>query len=265
VSGHGPLAGRAVLLLRPEARGADLVARLRGMGARVERIPVIAFAPPADPAPARRAASDLPDYDLVVFTSPTGVEAADTCVRETGALGFPAGLRAAAIGPATARALRERGVAPEIVAEDSRSEGLAGCLGGAALEGKRVLLVRPEEARDVLPQALAERGARVDAVAFYRTVPAPEARQAAAAIASGAADAVVFTSPSTVRFLLAAGEEIGPDALASLRAVARVAIGPVTSRALAERGLEAHAVAETPDAAAVAEAVVRALHGERAV
>jgi uroporphyrinogen-III synthase len=254
-----------VLLLRPEDRGADLASRLEAMGARVQRVPVIAFAPPSDPAAARRATADLGAYDLVIFTSPTGVDAADAFLRESGAPGFPAGLRAAAIGPATARGLRDRGVEPSFVAADSRSEGLAECLLDVGLATRRVLLVRPEVARDVLPEALARSGARVDAVAFYRTVPAVGARRAVEAIAAGGLDAVVFTSPSTVLFLLAAGEEAGLDAPRSLRRVGRVAIGPVTAQALAERGLEADAVADSPESASVADAVLRALRGERAV
>lgn len=261
MSDAGPFAGRTVLLLRPEDRDDELASRLSAGGAHVRSLPAIAFEPPADDAPARSAVMALARYDLVVFTSPTGVRAFGRLAG--GSIGSCP--RVAAIGPATARALRELGIEPAVIATDSRSEGLLHALRGIALSGRHVLVVRPEVARTVLPDALASRGARVDAVAFYRTVPAAEARVAATEIVAGRVDAVVFTSPSTLRCLLRAAEAAALPVRAALAGVARVAIGPVTATALADEGVPAAAVAHAPTPDAVAEAVTRALRARRAV
>ena len=104
---------------------------------------------------------------------------------------------------------------------------------------ERVLIARAAEARDVLPDALRERGAEVDVVALYETVAEDLDEEELAAVA--AADYVTFTSSSTVRFFLdAAGSELKDSALL-------VSIGPVTSEALRERGLEPHVEAERHD------------------
>jgi len=116
------------------------------------------------------------------------------------------------------------------------AEGLVEALAGRPV--RRALLARAREARDVLPDALRERGAHVDVLPLYETVAealGPEEREAARA-----ADYVTFTSSSTVRFFL--------DAVGVLDARTRlVSIGPVTSEALRERGLEPHVEAEEHD------------------
>jgi uroporphyrinogen III methyltransferase/synthase len=148
-----------------------------------------------------------------------------------------AGPRIAAIGPWTAAALRECGVEADVVPERSVAEGLVEALEGVAV--RRALLARGEEGRDVLPDALRARGAEVDVLALYRTVPAPldDAGRAAAL----AADDLVFASASAVRaFHAAAGTLEGPRL---------VSIGPATSAAIRELGFEPHleAAEHTPD------------------
>jgi uroporphyrinogen III methyltransferase/synthase len=104
---------------------------------------------------------------------------------------------------------------------------------------RRALIARAERARDVLPDALRERGAEVEILALYRTVAEPLG-DAARAAALGA-DFVTFTSASAVRFFVeAAGKPDGPQL---------VSIGPITSDALREHGLEADVEASehTPD------------------
>ena len=110
----------------------------------------------------------------------------------------------AAIGPGTARALRAHGVEADVVPERAVAEGLVEALADVPFE--RVLIARAAEGRDVLIDALRERGATVDVVALYETVPEPldDAARAGAA----AADYVLFTSASSVRFFAAAGGEL---------------------------------------------------------
>src|SRR5205814_487348 len=135
---------------------------------------------------------DLAAYDVVVLTSRNGVEL--LLPPDTRALH---GVVVAAIGSATAGALRERGIVADVVPAQAVSESLLEALGDVA--GRSVLVATAEGARDVLPDGLWERGARVDVMHLYRTVPEPVAAETVHAAA-----AVTFTSSSTVEHLAAA-------------------------------------------------------------
>jgi uroporphyrinogen III methyltransferase/synthase len=226
--GSGPLAGRTIAVTRARPQASGLAQRLRDLGAIVVETPAIRIEPIETPVP------NFELYDLVVLTSPNGVARLFDLVRDAREL---AGPRIAAIGPGTAQALRERGVEADIVPERAVAEGLVEAL--ADLPIRRALLVRGEEGREVLPEALRERGAIADVLAVYRTVPEPlgrEAREAALA-----ADDLVFASGSAARaFHAAAGTLDGPRI---------VSIGPATSAVLRELGRQPdiEAAEHTPD------------------
>jgi uroporphyrinogen III methyltransferase/synthase len=215
---------------RARAQASALAARLRALGAAVVEAPAIRIEPLDTPLPPMR------DYDLVCVTSPNGAELLLDRLRDAREL---AGITVAAIGPGTARVLRERGVEPDIVPERAVAEGLVEALAGVPVE--RALIARAAEGRDVLPDALRARGAHVDTVALYETVAEPldDATRAAASTA----DYVLFTSASSVRFFVAAA---GPEALRGPRLAS---IGPATSTALREHGSEPDLEADphTPD------------------
>jgi uroporphyrinogen III methyltransferase/synthase len=218
-----PLAGLTVTVTRARAQASGLAANLRGLGAAVVEAPAIRISPLAGPAP------EVHSYDLICLTSPNGVrflfERLAVAGRDARAL---SGARVAAIGPGTAAALREHGVIADVVPERFVAEGLVEALAGVSVT--RALVARAAEARDVLPDALRERGAAVDVVALYETIAEPLDEQQLRAVAD--ADYVTFTSSSTVRFFLgAAGQRLSP-------ATRLVSIGPVTSDALREHGLE---------------------------
>jgi uroporphyrinogen III methyltransferase/synthase len=155
----------------------------------------------------------------------------------------------AAIGPGTARALEEHGIAADVVPERFVAEALVEALAAVEVEGRRALVARAAEARDVLPEALRERGAEVDVVALYETVretPAPEAVEAAQD-----ADYVTFTSSSTVRNLT---EALGDRFPGGARVVS---IGPITSEAARAAGLEVAVEAERHDVDGLLDALRR--------
>ena len=182
------------------------------------------------------------DYDLVCVTSPNGAELMLDRLRDAREL---AGVTVAAIGPGTARALRARGVEPDIVPERAVAEGLVEALANVPVQ--RALIARAAEGRDVLPDALRERGAHVDVVALYETVAEPLGDDTRAAAA--AADYLLFTSASSVRFYARAGGSLAGPRL--------VSIGPATSAELRTHGAEPDLEAEphTPDG--MVDAVVR--------
>ena len=240
-----PLAGRTVAVTRARAQSSGLARRLAELGARVVEAPAIRVrmlpGPPLDPSP----------YDLLCVTSVNGVEglfdrlAASEPPRDARAL---SGLRVAAIGPATVAALATRGIRADIVPERAVAESLVAAL--ERIPVRRALIVRAASARDVLPEALAARGAEVDVLEVYETV--PEAPAAGVIERALAADYITFTSSSTVRFFLGAAG--GPGAIAPSSRL--VSIGPVTSEALREQGLEPDLEAERHDVEGIIEALL---------
>jgi uroporphyrinogen III methyltransferase/synthase len=234
-----PLAGKTVAVTRARAQSSGLAARLRALGADVIEAPAIRIEPlPGPPL-------DLAPYDLVCLTSPNGVRLLFDRIPDARAL---AGKTVAAIGPGTARALREHGIAADVVPDRFVAEALVEAL--ADVPVRRALVARAAEARDVLPDSLRARGAEVDVVALYETVAedlSPEERERARG-----ADYVTFTSSSTVRYFLDAVGEVGPGQRI-------VSIGPVTTDALRERGLSPFAQAERHDIDGLVEALLNAV------
>ena len=235
-----PLHGRRVVVTRARAQASGLAATLRGLGAEVVELPAIRIEPRIESAEVVRAVERIGDYALVCLTSPNGVRLLFEAMRavrlDARAL---AGTTVAAIGPGTARALAERGVVADVVPERFVAEALIEALADVEVAGRRVLVARAAEARDVLPDALRERGAEVDVVALYETVreePADEAVEAAES-----AGYVTFTSSSTVTNLTEALGDRFP------RAARIVSIGPITSEAARAAGLEVHVEAERHD------------------
>jgi uroporphyrinogen III methyltransferase/synthase len=224
-----PLFGKRVVVTRTRQQASALSRALREAGAEPIEVPVIQIADPADGGAALRAAvGELASYDWVVVTSPNGAERLRLALDGAGLDGRAfAGARVAAIGPATATALRAAGVRADLVPERFVAEELLAALTGTDEPG-RVLLARAEVARDVLPEGLRERGWEVDVVDAYRTEPAPISDEQRAFIAG--ADVVTFTSSSTVdRFIDAVGARSVPPVVAC--------IGPVTAATARAHGL----------------------------
>jgi uroporphyrinogen III methyltransferase / synthase len=248
-----PLHGRRVVVTRARAQASGLAATLRALGAEVIELPAIRIEPRLDAPEVRDAIADLHSYALVCLTSPNGArllfEAMAAQGRDARAL---ANATVAAIGPGTAAALAERGVIADVVPERFVAEALVEALAAVDVSNRPVLVARAAEARDVLPEALGDRGGKVDVVALYETV--REDPDAAAIEAAAGADYVTFTSSSTVRNLLAA---IGDGFPRNARVVS---IGPVTSQTARDAGLEVHVEAERHDPAGLVGALVEDAH-----
>jgi uroporphyrinogen III methyltransferase / synthase len=235
-----PLHGRRVVVTRARAQASGLAATLRGLGAEVVELPAIRIERRIETEEVRKAVARIGEYDLVCLTSPNGVRLLFEAMAAGGADARAlAGATVAAIGPGTARALAERGVVADVVPERFVAEALVEALAEIKVEGGRVLVARAAEARDVLPDALQERGAKVEVVPLYETVreePGPEEIEAAQS-----ADYVTFTSSSTVANLTAAlGDRFPTGARV-------VSIGPVTSEAVRAAGLEVDVEADRHD------------------
>jgi uroporphyrinogen III methyltransferase / synthase len=235
-----PLHGRRVVVTRARAKASGLAATLRDLGAEVVELPAIRIEPRIDTDDVRAAIAAIGEYSLICLTSPNGVR---LLFEALAAAGLDAraltGATVAAIGPGTARALAKHGIAADIVPERFVAEGLIEALGGVEVEGRRVLVARAADARDVLPEWLKGQGGDVDVLALYETV-REEPGEAAVEAAQGA-DYVTFTSSSTVTNLLGALGDRFPS-------TARiVSIGPITSEAAVEAGLNVAIEAERHD------------------
>jgi uroporphyrinogen-III synthase len=227
-----PLDGLRVLVTRPAEQAADLLDRLRTLGAVPVLCPTIQIAPPASYAPLDRAMAGLAAYDWVIFTSVNGVR---FFMERLAALGHaPADLSSphiAAIGPATAHALADHGLTVSLVPRRYVAEAILDEIGDVA--GQRILLPRADIARKALAAGLQARGAEVDEVAAYRTVAA-----AGTDLPGGHVDIATFTSPSTVHNLVALFDAAGRSLPEYLAGATVACIGPITAQAAREEGLD---------------------------
>ncbi len=251
----GGIAGLRVVITRPEGQSETLCDQLRALGAFPITFPVIAIAPPKPGGELDRAITCIADYDWIIFTSLNGVEhfwarLAAVLEHPTTEMGGIPGLRGrlAAIGPKTAAALRQRGAFVHLMPDEYRAEGILELIG--TVQGQRILLPRADIARRELADGLRTRGAFVDEVTAYRTVPVKPPAAAFEDLRQGV-DVITFTSSSTVRGFVAltAGTGYGDPLV--------VCIGPVTADTARGSGLHVDAVAEKYTADGLVEALTR--------
>ena len=219
-----PLAGRRIVVTRPEAR--PLADELERLGAEVTIVPLIEIRPAEDRRALEEAVGDMARYDWIVLTSVNGVAAVSDGLARLGG-----STRVAAVGPVTADAIRAHGVEPAFVAVRA-SDDIAGGLG--ELDGSRVLLPQADIADPALAEELRGQGAEVDVVVAYRTVLVEPPMWGILPLRI--ADAVVLASGSACRSLAAAGGAGGAAML--------VCIGPKTAKVAREVGLHVGLVAD---------------------
>jgi uroporphyrinogen III methyltransferase/synthase len=238
---HAPLFGKRVLVTRAAAQAGAFARALAARGAEPILAPVIAVEPPDDPAAAHRSIDELASYAWVVFTSANGVDAFFERLASLDAdARYLAGVKVAAIGAKTAERLQRFGVRSDVMPAEFVSEEIARALIEAANPGDRVLVYRAQEARDILPQMLADAGLEPSVVAAYRTVTV-RIRDFHERIAL--ASVLTFTSASTVRGY-AEQFETSADAAAAAREKIVACIGPITAEAARENGLEPAVVSQ---------------------
>lgn len=255
-----PLFGWNVLIPRTQEQAGATIERLASYGANADVVPTISVEPPRTPQQMERAVKGLVTgrYEWIGFTSVNAVRAVREKFDEFGldARAF-AGLKIAAVGGVTAQALRDWGIVPDLVPAEEQSA--AGLLAewpdfDAVLDPiNRVFLPRADIATDTLVAGLVEMGWEVDDVTAYRTVrAAPPAAAVRDAIKSGAFDAVLFTSSSTVRNLVGIAGKPHPSTLVAV-------IGPATAKTAKEHGLRVDVMAFEPSSHALVDAL--AAHG----
>lgn len=252
-----PLWGKRILVTRSRQQASAFVKLLAEAGATCLEAPTLEILPPDDGyAALDEALQHLGRYQWLIFTSPNGVDA--FCARlfaggrDVRALG---GCQLAVIGAATAQSLRQHGLVADVVPADFRAEGLVASLSPLIRPGQLLLLPRAQEAREILPEAMAQLGATVHVVPSYKTAPpAALPPDTAAALKQGEVDVLTFASSSTVtNFARLVGREQFLQ-LASRAVIA--AIGPITAQTLAKFGLRAQIQPQTYTIPALTQAIV---------
>jgi uroporphyrinogen-III synthase len=237
-SRRNSLAGVRVLVGRARRQAGALSNELRRLGAEVIEIPFIEIRKPRSFKPLDFALKNFLQYQWLILTSANGVEAMWERMKklrlQKSSLEH---VRVAAIGPATKKAIEQRGKRVDLVPKEYVAESVVGSLKGK-VKGKRILLVRARVARDVIPNELRKAGAQVDVVEAYETVAPQSSRkrlQSALKNPKRRPRVVTFTSSSTARNfaeLLGAGRNLAAD----LAGIQMASIGPVTSSTLRELG-----------------------------
>jgi uroporphyrinogen-III synthase len=263
--------GIRVLIGRARHQASALSGELRKLGATVIEIPFIEIRKPRSFKALDGALGSLAEYDWLILTSVNGVDAmwerlAKLDLRPTRLKH----LRIAAIGPATKKAIEQRGAKVDVVPKEYVAESVVRSLRKRA-KGKRVLLVRAKVARDVIPQELRKAGAQVDVVEAYETVVPQSSRTRLRSVLRNPQrrpHVVTFTSSSTVRnfvaLLGARSPFLAKDArngvpVASLDAIRCASIGPITSATLRELGLRVDIAAKEFTIPGLVKAIVAAV------
>jgi uroporphyrinogen-III synthase len=291
-----PLNGIRLLVGRARHQASALSTELRKRGAEVIEIPFIEIRKPRSFRPLDAALKSLNTYDWLILTSVNGVDAMwermnklhlnpsgrkreghdfSRAVTARGPLRALAAegsiLRIAAIGPATKKAIEQRGVKVDVVPKEYVAESVVRSL-KSKVKGKRVLLVRAKVARDVIPQELRKAGAHVDVVEAYETVvPQSSRRRLQAALKNRRPHVVTFASSSTVRNFVellcsrktlqtlrtVSGQEC--PRYTGLDGILMASIGPITSATLHELGLRVDISAKEFTIPGLVKAIVDAL------
>jgi uroporphyrinogen III methyltransferase / synthase len=230
-----PLFGKTFIVTRTREQAGALTEKLMEAGAEVFEVPTIKIEDPATFHSLDESIDTLKGrhYRWVIFTSPNGVrkffERLQGKNLDTRVL---AGVAIAVIGPSTAEALKEFGLIADLMPESFRAEGILEKM--SALEGEKILLVRAQEARDILPESLREKGNSVDIAVAYRTVAPPESRKLLGDILrERSVDLVTFTSSSTAENFAA----LIQDRLI-IEKMKCVSIGPITSATARDLGFD---------------------------
>jgi uroporphyrinogen III methyltransferase / synthase len=226
-----PLLNRTIVVACSAKKMVELVAGLEEMGGNALPFPVIQAQEIEEKELLDRSLASLHTYAWIIFTSAYSVSFFMKRLNElgTGTQYMP---KICAIGPATAKTVKEFGYEVALVPEQFIAEGIVEALGKLAgglhaLAGQHILLPRAREGRELLPTALIASGAFVDVVPCYQTVRAEFGENAIQRLRTTMPDLIVFTSSSTVRNMIdILGQEDGKRML--LESVVAV-LGPVTA------------------------------------
>jgi uroporphyrinogen-III synthase len=253
------LAMQRIIVTRGLVAGDRLLSRLSDLGANVVHCPCVAMRPPHDEWPLIQAAQQVATYDWLLFTSANAVKAFSERVAATETPISALRIAVGAVGSTTAAVARNQGW--RVMFSPTRSSGFGLASELPVVDGQRVLLPRADIASAEMPLLLRRRGCVVTDVIAYRTVDAVTEQTVAVLRDLVHVDAVTFTSPSTVRHLLAAALRAGWNVAQAQRDghLCIVCIGETTADELRRHGLQPDGVARNQSADGLIEALAASL------
>lgn len=255
------LSGKRILVTRSVEQAGELAVLVRRAGGVPVLFPTIRLTHPEDCRPLDREIGRLSSFDWILFASANSARFFCERASRLGIGSWPGTLRVASVGPGTTKELAAQGIPAHLTAEKHTAEGLFEALLPAGIRGKRFLLPRAEEGREVLPDAIAREGGDVVSVVAYRNGLAEKDEEVAGEIVSRPPDVCTFASPSSFRnlFLL-----LGDEAASGVLSRTRIAvIGEVTARAVERRDFRVDIVPETYTLKGMVDAVQAFFDGHR--
>ncbi|HPD61727.1 MAG TPA: uroporphyrinogen-III synthase [Thermodesulfobacteriota bacterium] len=234
---NSPLKGKRILITRPEGQAKDFIDALRDQGAEPISFPTIRIIPPRDWTKVDKAIENLSEYDLLIFTSVNGVKFFFKRLKDKGKnIRFLKKLKMAAIGPKTAAAIEQFHLRVNVVPKKFQGEAIVEALEKEGITGKRFLLPRAENARNILPQEIKKRGGHIDVVTVYRTGKGEgNIQHVKELFRKKLIDVITFTSSSTVKNFM---ELLGRENITEMiRGAVVASIGPITADSAASLGI----------------------------
>jgi uroporphyrinogen III methyltransferase/synthase len=233
-----PLSGKSVLITRAKDQSSTFAKWLKKFGAEVIEFPTIEIVPPSNWKKVDQALDKLSQFHWIIFTSANGVKFFFERVREKKKR-FPSLLRVCAIGPATAKALKKRGIRIDFIPKEFIAESILKGFEKKNIKGKRIIIARAKKARDVLPKELRNMGAEVEVVETYQTInPKGGKTRLKNILKNQRIDVIAFTSSSTVNHFIKMLK--GENIKRLLKNIFIACIGPITAKTAKDLGLQVH-------------------------
>jgi len=258
-----PLFGKRVLVTRSREQASALSEAIEALGGEPLEFPTIRVAPPDDFSPMDRAIDEIETFDWIIFTSVNGVQSFFSRLRgHQKDIRRLHAARLCAIGPKTMKMLESYGLLVDYVPGEYRAEQIVEGLKDRMQAGERVLLPRADIARQVLPEALRQMGARVTEVPAYKTVMAEvDAAPVRSMLLNSEIQVITFTSSSTVQNFVK--RLASPDMDALLRGVAVACIGPVTADTARSLGVKVDIIAREYTIDGLVQAILDHFQGDQ--
>ena len=234
---HKPLSGKTVAITRSRDQAGDLARLFMDQGASIIEFPTIQVIPPKSWADLDKALENISNFHWIIFSSTNAVKFFMQRVRELGkGLSTFEGIKICAVGPKTAEALESFGLKVGLVPAEFKAEGVLTALGNKEVKGRRFLIPRAKEAREIIPEGLKKLGAEVTVATVYENVkPTADAARIINLFELKKIDIITFTSSSTVRNFV---EILGQKGYKTLIQGAAIAcIGPTTGETAQEYGM----------------------------
>ncbi len=250
-----PLFGKRIVVTRAKEQAPEFMALLSSYGAETISFPTIQIAPPPSWDALDAAIARIERYDWIIFTSVNGVQSFRkrlATLRKD--LRLLKGISLCAIGPRTAAEVEAWGLQVDLIPSEFKAEGVLQALDERGISGKRFLIPRAKEAREILPEEIQKKGGAVDVVPVYQSVrPDPDPATLETILLAKRVDMITFASSSTLRHFM---EILGPQRQSWLAGSATACIGPITAETAREFGLKVDVMPDEYTLPALAESIV---------